>query len=481
MKRIIGGVVVGVLLVVFGLGLLVFTGGSYKAQESACETTGAQFGPIDVGIGDSPVYDDPDQIFHAKLIIGIGLARDRTLREIKVALMVAMQESWLRNLNWGDADSLGLFQQRPSVGVWGTAEEIMDPVHATNKFYEALEKVKNRDSMSLFELAVEVQRPDRAAYAKTFDSQGPPADAFLEGVDPGTDPPYEITPPSEGCAPVLQNVETAVQAALSQVGKPYRWEQPVRKEFDAGELMQWSYAQAGATLPMTAVEQYKAGPRVTPPTSGSQADWAKELVRGDLIYWDDLLGSVNHVSMYLGNNQIVDALGPKKDVIVTTIDWESTFRVIHGAVRPIDESNDDFLLPGEWQWPLKNISISSPYGMRYHPYLRIWRLHAGVDFAAPWNTPIYAPHDATVESITVTREGGNVLLLNHGGGLRTRYLHLANTNGMRPGQPVKKGQLVANSGNTGCCSTGPHLHFEVRLNGTPTDPIAYMRQYGLYP
>jgi hypothetical protein len=77
---------------------------------------------------------DAEQIANAQIVIGVGRELGVPDQGIAIALGTAMQESWLRNLDWGDRDSLGLFQQRPSAG-WGTAAEVSDPVRATRAFY----------------------------------------------------------------------------------------------------------------------------------------------------------------------------------------------------------------------------------------------------------------------------------------------------------------------------------------------------------
>jgi murein DD-endopeptidase MepM/ murein hydrolase activator NlpD len=122
--------------------------------------------------------------------------------------------------------------------------------------------------------------------------------------------------------------------------------------------------------------------------------------------------------------------------------------------------------------------VSSEFGLRFHPVLRIWRLHAGMDFAAPCGSPVYAAADGEVILATpVGQSGGygNRLVISHGlhGGvdLTTTYNHLtgfAVTTGH-----VARGQLVAYSGNTGL-STGCHLHFETRADGTPVNPRSWL-------
>lgn len=99
----------------------------------------------------------PDQASNAAAITAIAVQRGLPPRAATIAIATAMQESKVRNVEFGDRDSLGLFQQRPSQG-WGTAEQILDPEYSTNKFYDALEKVDGYTSMEIAEAAQEVQR-----------------------------------------------------------------------------------------------------------------------------------------------------------------------------------------------------------------------------------------------------------------------------------------------------------------------------------
>jgi len=114
-------------------------------------------------------YLTPEQADNAALLAAVALRRGLPARAATIAIATALQESGLRNLDHGHLDSLGLFQQRPSQG-WGTAEQVMDPVHATNAFYDALVKVKGYQDMPITEAAQAVQRsafPDAYAQHET--------------------------------------------------------------------------------------------------------------------------------------------------------------------------------------------------------------------------------------------------------------------------------------------------------------------------
>jgi peptidoglycan DL-endopeptidase CwlO len=120
---------------------------------------------------------------------------------------------------------------------------------------------------------------------------------------------------------------------------------------------------------------------------------------------------------------------------------------------------------GSLIWPA-NGSISSPFGMRWG------RLHAGVDIPLPEGTPLRAADSGTVAIAGWVGGYGNYTCIQHSGSLSTCYGHQSSI-GVSVGQSVSQGQVIGYSGNTGN-STGPHLHFEVRINGSPVDPLGYL-------
>ncbi len=123
--------------------------------------------------------------------------------------------------------------------------------------------------------------------------------------------------------------------------------------------------------------------------------------------------------------------------------------------------------------PVSGIILSG-FGMRRHPVLGYNRMHEGVDFRARVGTPVYATGDGVVKSARRWRTYGLLLVIDHGHGYETRYAHLSRlADGIRPGVTVERGQIVAQSGNSGVTS-GPHLHYEVVKNGRPVDPLNYM-------
>jgi murein DD-endopeptidase MepM/ murein hydrolase activator NlpD len=129
------------------------------------------------------------------------------------------------------------------------------------------------------------------------------------------------------------------------------------------------------------------------------------------------------------------------------------------AAGPVKQGTGRFVYP-------MNGTFTSPFGMRWG------RLHAGIDIAGPIGTPIRAADGGRVAIAGVVSGYGNYTCIQHGNGLSTCYGHQSSI-GVSVGQTVKKGQVIGLCGNTGH-STGPHLHFEVRINGNPVNPMSYL-------
>ena len=122
--------------------------------------------------------------------------------------------------------------------------------------------------------------------------------------------------------------------------------------------------------------------------------------------------------------------------------------------------------------PIQYARMSSRFGNRRHPVLGTMRMHKGVDYAARTGTPIMAAGDARVVSAGWQGGFGNTVVLDHGRGYTTLYAHMSRTASLRRGQSVKQGQVIGYVGSTGM-STGPHLHYEFRINGVHRNPLQH--------
>lgn len=130
---------------------------------------------------------------------------------------------------------------------------------------------------------------------------------------------------------------------------------------------------------------------------------------------------------------------------------------------------------GTFKFPLASYTrISDDYGWRIHPTLKVEQFHNGVDFAAPTGTAIYAAYDGNVVAAAYSTTMGNYIMIDHGDGLYTIYMH-ASALYVKSGELVARGEKIAAVGSTGR-STGPHLHFSVRIDGEYTTPWNYLSQ-----
>ncbi|NLM26633.1 MAG: peptidoglycan DD-metalloendopeptidase family protein [Clostridiaceae bacterium] len=131
---------------------------------------------------------------------------------------------------------------------------------------------------------------------------------------------------------------------------------------------------------------------------------------------------------------------------------------------------------GTMVWPMPtNKHIASGYGNRLHPIYKVWKMHTGIDIGSAMNEQIVAAADGVVIYAGSRSGYGNTIIIDHGGGITTLYAHIVNRGfNVKTGQYVKAEQAIAKAGMTGT-ATGPHLHFEVRVNGAPQNPLKYVK------
>ena len=128
---------------------------------------------------------------------------------------------------------------------------------------------------------------------------------------------------------------------------------------------------------------------------------------------------------------------------------------------------------GKMIWPIADhYIITSPYSMRVHPITKVYKLHTGIDISAPMGTNFLSAAHGMVVKAEYNRAYGNMVIIDHGGGVQTLYAHGSSIE-VQVGQIVNAGDTVIKVGSTGY-STGPHAHFEIRINGQTVNPLDYI-------
>jgi murein DD-endopeptidase MepM/ murein hydrolase activator NlpD len=152
---------------------------------------------------------------------------------------------------------------------------------------------------------------------------------------------------------------------------------------------------------------------------------------------------------------------------------DATFKQLFTSWKKLDNLADGAIaVPSDK--PVKSAAFTSGYGVRSDPFKGRAAMHAGIDLAGPVGTPIYATADGVVSDAAYNSGGyGNLVKIDHGRGIETRYGHLSSFS-VRAGQRVTRGQMIGRMGSTGR-STGSHLHYEVRIDGKPVNPIPFMK------
>ncbi|GAY08098.1 hypothetical protein TOK_0935 [Pseudonocardia sp. N23] len=308
-----------------------------------------------------------EQTANAQTIVEIAVARALPRRAAVIAVATAIVESQLNNVTYGDRDSLGLFQQRPSQS-WGSPATILNPALATATFYDRLLQVPGWASMPAGVAEQAVQRsafPERYAPAETPaaalverfwkgpDNPVPPADAaIVSGADAQAAAFATLGCSDQGGSSIQLSPEdldrhhmppgftlpadppqrAAVSYVISKIGASYVWGAKGPNAFDCSGLMLAAWASAGVPIPAGTVAQRNAG---TPVGSLSQ------LAPGDLLLTPGSLGSATnprHVGMYVGHGVVVDAYDSSTGVIVSPLSkWTPQIVTIRHIAGPAGE------------------------------------------------------------------------------------------------------------------------------------------------
>jgi murein DD-endopeptidase MepM/ murein hydrolase activator NlpD len=203
------------------------------------------------------------------------------------------------------------------------------------------------------------------------------------------------------------------------------------------------------------------------------ADRAQELTRQRYNRAASALRAVGVEPARLHAAAVFGMGGPFEPVDGAGDNADPRFRQLFASWRSLDQLEQGAASIPSAQ-PIAAANFTSGYGVRSDPFRGRAAMHAGIDLAGPIGTPVYATADGIVGRSEYNNGGyGNLVEINHGPGIQTRYGHLSQRIA-QPGQRVRRGQLIGLMGSTGR-STGSHLHYEVRIDGRAVNPIPFMQ------
>ncbi|SDN57966.1 C40 family peptidase [Allokutzneria albata] len=295
----------GTIMVIAVVSALLGGAGKQQSGLSYCAPTefggnwsasGAAQGEADA----AKLGDESRQI--VAMIISMGKQRNLPPKAWQIAIQAGRTESGLRNLSYGDRDSVGIFQIR---GMHGSLSDRMSIPWQITWFYDTLERIPNWEDMRPGDAA---QRVERSAFPLRYHRWESMAVFLISQLGGDVQPASCETLPAPS-----QVAQAAIAFALGEIGKPYVWGATGPSSYDCSGLMLRAYRAAGVNLPRVSRDQWKAGAYI--PRSQAQP--------GDLLFWaydTRNPATIHHVAMYLGNGEMVEAPYSGKDVRRVTVD-----------------------------------------------------------------------------------------------------------------------------------------------------------------
>jgi cell wall-associated NlpC family hydrolase len=318
------GVVMALLWSLMVVSLFIGAAGQDSADQSGVSPGGCAV-VVEAG-GDAAVLD-AEQFTNARTIVAVGRQRNVPPYGWTIALATAKQESQLHNIDYGDRDSLGLFQQRPSAG-WGTPSQIMNPVYSATRFYEHLVQISGWQQLPV---TVAAQAVQRSAFPFAYARWEPLAAALVRSLT-GKEPAdcgmtVAASLPSGAVGDMLR-------AALAQIGDPYVYAATGPDAFDCSGLVIYAWRQAGYQIPVRTAEQMRQ--LAVPVPEGREQP-------GDLVFSEfdtpRVPGGAGHVGIVVQKGSLIEAPRTGLDVRIraySPFDTGVRFgRLTGSALRPI--------------------------------------------------------------------------------------------------------------------------------------------------
>lgn len=465
-----GVIILAVVLAVLLALMAAFAIFSPVVTNRSCGINGAALSvdPASIPAGPIAGYNHAQLLVAGQVMLAIKQAGG-DVRDQQIAVMAGMGESSLTNPDHGDAvrgDTIGTFQIGPE---HGTYEERMNTTWAAQNFFTRLRAVPDYRNLEPTIAAHKAQRNADTYYYRPFWQPAGEVITALGGVQylsqlgGGTSPTgtYNLGAVKPQAAELANlvgpmfNIETIGgyrESARDPNGHPSGLALDLMVPLTpAGKAQGDALAnyliangpQLGVDYLIWQQRQYRI----------SRGTWVQMEDRGS--------PTQNHYD-HVHVNVLPDATG--------------TNLVAAGNCQ---NAAGGALIVGGWAEPATG-GYGSPFGMRFHPVYQEWRMHQGIDMTGGGcGAPIRAAHEGTVISAGPRGGYGNMIEIDHGGGVTTRYGHMYDSGVLvRAGDQVQAGQQIATVGSAGT-STTCHLHFEVRTNGEAIDPVTYLAQYGL--
>ncbi|MEQ7126925.1 M23 family metallopeptidase [Actinopolymorpha sp. B11F2] len=440
-------------------------------------STAAQCGPMAITASNSAETNqlDAEQARNAQTIIDMGRRADIPEYGWVVALATAMQESTLHNIPYGDRDSVGLFQQRAG---WGSLTERMDPEISVTMFYTGgrggqpgLADIGDWESMTVTDAAQAVQR---SAYPNAYADDEPLARAIVAEATGSTGEAEDCGfPPGLQCPPTpWPQVEEGLTPDAGSVLRCTHERFPeIEQYFGVGDRPaggDGDHSGGRAVDAMLPFDDYQSADAKA--YGWKVARWVvanRSALGVKYIIFDKKIWSVARQSE--GWRDYRHYQGCTSD---TCLHYDHVHVSVYGNAGRLPDT-------GDWVTPVAPGSYHLT--ARFGDCSSRWEAcHTGLDFAASQGTPARAAAAGTVVFAGRAGAYGNMITVDHGNGVMTSYAHLRTFAPGVEGASVIPGEMIGEVGTTGN-STGPHLHFEVRVAGRPEDPELWLSGHGVEP
>ena len=408
-----------------------------------------------------------EQLVNAAYVMSAAAALGLSVRDQQIGVMTAMGESGLRILDYGDAagpDSRGLFQQRDN-GAWGSYGDRMDPFVSATNFFKVEMTVAGRESMEPTLVANAVQRnADPHYYTQFWDAAGQVVQVLRGNT--GTTSGETTTVATQYS---LGDVQPQTAVVANTVGLKFGiktiggWRDPATELYDpnghpAGLALDFmiSDLENGITIgdQVAAYLSENAGTLGVSYIIWKQAIWSPDRAdEGWRAMEDRGTPTQNHL-----------------DHVHLSLTGQGS-----SVANPCVPGGGGGLVSGDgWVAP-----TTGPITSWFHENRAAYGMHYGLDIAPSCGTEIHAAGAGTVEAAGPAQGYGNWIVIDHGGGIRTIYGHMYSNDVLTSvGANVTAGQLIGRVGSAGE-SSGCHLHFQVEINGTPTNPITFLADRGV--